>query len=76
MQRLENMRIQVGKVVHEEEAPQLSTASSSAKNKGRSTVSYRQSSAFDCTYLSLIIIVTGGFSKKSFLLLLFPRNCY
>ena len=52
MQRWENMRIQVGKVVHEEEAPQLPTASSSAKNKGRSTVNYRQSSAFDCTYLS------------------------
>ena len=39
----------------------------SAANKGQSTVKYRQSSAFDTHIYHVMIILTGGFSKKSLL---------
>ena len=57
----------------------------SPANKGRSTVNYLQSSAFDCPYLSchfalfchIYHIVPGDFSNKCILLLsLFPRNSF
>ena len=47
----------------------------STANKGWSMVNYCQYSPFDCHINHVMIIVTGGFSKKSFLsLLLLPRN--
>ena len=48
----------------------------SAANKGWSMVSYHQSLTFERPYFcQVMIIVTSGFSKKSFLLLLlFPRS--
>ena len=39
--------------------------SCSAANKGRSTVNYRQSLAFDRPFYHIMIIMTGGFSMKS-----------
>ena len=39
-------------------------------DKGPSTVNYRQSSPFDRPYLSLMIFMKGGFSRKWFFLLI------
>ena len=42
-------------------------------NKGRSTVNYRRSLALDRHIFHVMIIVTDGFSKKSFFI--FRNNC-
>ena len=46
----------------------------SAANKGWSTVNYHQSVTFDRPYLHVMIIVTGGFSEKSFFIIIFTRS--